>query len=45
MASTIVGARTVEQLDEIFAALEVKLSRDVLKECDEIHQQYLYPMG
>lgn len=45
VASTIVGARTVEQLDEIFAALEVKLSRDVLKECDEIHQQYLYPMG
>ena len=45
VASTIVGVRNVDQLDEIFAALEVKLSRDVLKECDEVHQQYLYPMG
>lgn len=45
VASTIIGARTVDQLEEAFAALDTKLSEDVLKECDEVHQQYLYPMG
>ena len=45
VASTIVGVRNASQLDEIFAAFEVKLNDEVLKECDGIHQQYLYPMG
>ena len=45
VASTIVGVRDITQLDEIFEAFEVKLNDEVLKECDNIHQQYLYPMG
>lgn len=45
VASTIIGARTADQLDESLAALDVKLSDDVLKACDAVHQQYPYPMG
>ena len=45
VASTIIGARNVDQLNEVFAALDVSLSDEILIECDEVHQQYLYPMG
>jgi aryl-alcohol dehydrogenase-like predicted oxidoreductase len=45
VASTIIGARTVDQLDEAFAALDLSLSDEIIKECDEVHQQHLYPMG
>ena len=45
VASTIVGVRNVEQLEEIFSAFEVRLSDETLKECDEVHQQHKYPMG
>jgi aryl-alcohol dehydrogenase-like predicted oxidoreductase len=45
VASTIIGARTVDQLDESLAALDVTLSSDVMEACDEVHRQYLYPMG
>ncbi|NKB32374.1 MAG: aldo/keto reductase [Pseudomonadales bacterium] len=45
VASTIIGARSADQLDEAFAALDLSLSEEILKECDEVHQQYLYPMG
>ena len=45
VASTIVGVRNVGQLDEIFSAFDVRLTDELLKECDEVHQQYKYPMG
>ena len=45
VASTIVGVRNVDQLDEIFSAFDVRLTDELLKECDEVHQQYKYPMG
>ena len=45
VASTIVGVRNVAQLDEIFSALDVKFTDELLEECDEVHQQHKYPMG
>jgi aryl-alcohol dehydrogenase-like predicted oxidoreductase len=45
VASTIIGARTAEQLDESLAALDVKLDDAIMEACDAVHQQYLYPMG
>ncbi len=45
VASTIIGARTVDQLDEALAALDVTLSDETLRECDEVHSQIPYPMG
>lgn len=45
VASTIIGARTVDQLGEAFAALDFSLSDEIIEECDEVHQQHLYPMG
>jgi aryl-alcohol dehydrogenase-like predicted oxidoreductase len=45
VASTIIGARTVDQLDESLAALDVTLGSDIMQACDEVHKQYLYPMG
>lgn len=45
VASTIIGARTADQLTESLAALDVKLSDEVMKQCDEVHSQILYPMG
>ncbi|MBL4573526.1 MAG: aldo/keto reductase [Gammaproteobacteria bacterium] len=45
VASTIIGARTADQLEESLAALEVTLSEETLKQCDEVHEQILYPMG
>ena len=45
VASTMIGARTADQLDESLAALDVSLSDDVMKQCDEVHKKHLYPMG
>ena len=45
VASTIVGARSADQLDEVLLAQEVSLSEDILSECDEVHDQIPYPMG
>jgi len=45
VASTIIGARTAEQLDESLAALDVTLSDDIMQACDAVHKQFLYPMG
>ena len=45
MASTIIGATSVEQLDPIFEAMEMTLSADILKACDKVHEEILYPMG
>ncbi len=45
VASTIIGARKSEQLDESLAAMDLTLDREILKECDKVHQEILYPMG
>ncbi len=45
VASTIIGARYAHQLEESFKALEVKLSSEVLKECEKVQKEILYPMG
>ena len=45
VASTIIGARTAAQLTESLAALDVTLSDEVMRQCDEVHAEILYPMG
>ena len=45
VASTIIGATSAEQLDPIFDAMDLTLSDEVLKECDRVHSEILYPMG
>lgn len=45
VASTIVGVRTENQLDEIFAAIDLKLSKDVMTAIHEVTKEILYPMG
>lgn len=45
VASTIIGARNASQLTESLAALDTKLSEEVLRQCDAVHTEILYPMG
>ncbi len=45
VASSIIGATTVEQLDETLAALDVKLDSEILRACDGVNEAILYPMG
>lgn len=45
VASTIIGATSARQLDATLAAMELKLSDEVLKACDGVHEKILYPMG
>jgi aryl-alcohol dehydrogenase-like predicted oxidoreductase len=45
VASTIVGATKVEQLDDIIAATEVTLSDETLQRVNEISKTIRYPMG
>ncbi len=45
VASTIIGARRSKQLDETLAAMDLTLDKEILKECDTVHQEILYPMG
>jgi aryl-alcohol dehydrogenase-like predicted oxidoreductase len=45
VASTMIGARTADQLEESLAALDVSLDDDVMERCDEVHAKNLYPMG
>jgi len=45
VASTIVGVTRDDQLDDIFAAADVTLSDEVLKEVDKVTKEHLYPMG
>ncbi len=45
VASTIVGARNVEQLDESFEAMEMNLSDEVMAEIATIQLDIMYPMG
>ncbi len=45
VAATIIGARYASQLEESFKAFDVVLSKELLSECDKVHQEILYPMG
>ncbi|DAB30885.1 MAG TPA: aldo/keto reductase [Sulfurimonas sp. UBA12504] len=45
VASTIIGATTSAQLDATLGAMEVTLSDELLKACDAVHYEILYPMG
>ncbi|EMI72429.1 oxidoreductase, aldo/keto reductase family protein [Leptospira noguchii str. Bonito] len=45
VASTIIGANTVEQLEESLKATNVILSEDILKKIDEVSKEIPYPMG
>ncbi len=45
VASTIIGATTSDQLDATLAAMDVRLSPDLLQKLDEVHAKILYPMG
>ncbi len=45
VASTIIGARKIEQLQASLDAIDVTLSREILKEIAQLQQKYPYPMG
>jgi aryl-alcohol dehydrogenase-like predicted oxidoreductase len=45
VGSTIIGATRVDQLRDSLAAAEVKLSADVLRACETITREILYPLG
>jgi len=45
VASTILGATTVEQVDELLAAAEVTLSAETMRRIDEVSREVRYPMG
>ncbi|MCP4039702.1 MAG: aldo/keto reductase [bacterium] len=45
LGSTLVGATTVEQLDETVRGAGAVLSSDILAICDDISKQIMYPMG
>ena len=45
VASTIIGATKPQQLDATLAAMELTLSDEVLRACDAVHEEILYPMG
>ena len=45
VASTIVGATSVDQLEVIFDAAGLVLKREVLERIDEVSREIPYPMG
>ncbi len=45
VASTIVGASQEDQLDEIFAAIDLLLSDDTMKAINKVSKEIMYPMG
>lgn len=45
VASTIIGANSVAQLDEILAASELELDAGIMERIDAITRDYLYPLG
>lgn len=45
VASTIVGATTAQQMDDILLASELTLDADTLKKTDAVTKDVLYPMG
>jgi aryl-alcohol dehydrogenase-like predicted oxidoreductase len=45
VASTIIGATNTEQLDASLSAMNLTLSDEILRACDNVHEEILYPMG
>lgn len=45
VASTIVGATSTDQLDDIFAAADVVLDTETLQAIDAVSREIMYPMG
>ncbi|RXI24904.1 aldo/keto reductase [Aliarcobacter trophiarum] len=45
VASTIIGARKHEQLEESFKAFDFKIDEELLKKIEVIQKEILYPMG
>ncbi len=45
VASTIIGARKLEQLDASLEALNISLNNEILEEIQKIQKEILYPMG
>lgn len=45
VASTIVGANSIDQLKESLAAMDIVLDEETLQQCDDVHAEILYPMG
>ena len=45
VGSTIVGATTVAQVPDLLKGAEVELSADVVKACEQVTREILYPMG
>ncbi len=45
VASTIIGATDISQLDASLAAMNLTLSDEVLRACNRVHEEILYPMG
>ena len=45
VASTIVGVSKFDQLADILAATDLELSDDVMKACDAVAKDVMYPMG
>jgi aryl-alcohol dehydrogenase-like predicted oxidoreductase len=45
VASTIIGARKLSQLDESFAAFDFKIDDELMEKIEEIQKDILYPMG
>ncbi|MFM2410843.1 MAG: hypothetical protein RL481_1671, partial [Pseudomonadota bacterium] len=45
VASTIVGVSREDQLDEIFAAIDLKLPAEVMTAVHKVTREILYPMG
>jgi len=43
MGSTIVGATSLNQLEENLAAWDIVLSQDIIDEIDEVHERYTNP--
>lgn len=45
VASTIIGVRYADQLDESLKALDISLSDEIIESCKQVQQEIMYPMG
>jgi aryl-alcohol dehydrogenase-like predicted oxidoreductase len=45
VGSTLIGATSVEQVDELLGAADAKLDTEVLDRCNEVSRDIRYPMG
>jgi aryl-alcohol dehydrogenase-like predicted oxidoreductase len=45
VASAIIGANTVEQLEDSLKAADLELNAEILKKIDAVSKKIMYPMG